>query len=702
MRILALLFFSCFVLSLQAAAYYTFEENGRVGLKNDDGVVVIPAAYEALGWSDGTFSIVDNVTGYRMNNQWGIVTVTHVRKTMAEFFELYPAEGALLIASRRQAGSLRINTGCLDVSGKVVLPLVYAGIRIHGLRAITYTVDGNNRLKYGLVNLENKAILPAHYQYIYPLGSLRYAVQNTENKTALFTENGIQVTPFSIDSIGVFHQDVALFFQSGLQGVVNRMGEIIIEAKYREIRLNPKPATGRLPHEWTIHHATGVPWKKLAVDSIVVLGPGQLKWVTANGDLLVSTKADTLMREPIHHLGTFVNGRAVFTVSGKQGVLKRDGRQLLPAVYRGIILGEDYLLISEGGGDTYRWALYDTLGNRVSKHLYDRISPLTPSHFVVTKKGFQGVLNRDGLEQIACVYDSIVGFRHPWVVVKFRGQYGIISESERWRVTPQANPITVISDDRYLMKAGSLTYLKDMDGTVLYFTSNPVAAHNNRMEETLASGGKWTINLNGQIIKRELPPTVAAETVWPSTEGLRMIKRNNRYGFVDEEGRLRIPNRYEEARPFSQGLAAIKIRNRWGFIDAQDRIVIQPAFDDVSAFDNGYCKVKYQDKAGLISATGGWVIPARYDQLEFLPSGRIRIVQNDLQGVADGQGNVLLHPKYNSIEELSNGFFIVSQEKHYGVLNQHGLPVIPQVYDYLFFFEDTYYACKKSRWEALK
>lgn len=61
--------------SVWADAFQTFEENGKVGIKNQEGKVILPASFEALGWSDGSFSVIGNVTGYRQNNQWGILNL---------------------------------------------------------------------------------------------------------------------------------------------------------------------------------------------------------------------------------------------------------------------------------------------------------------------------------------------------------------------------------------------------------------------------------------------------------------------------------------------------------------------------------------------------------------------------------------------------------------------------------------------------
>ena len=55
MRLLILLFFILFLPLLSLAdTFVTFEENGKVGLKNQAGAVMIPAVYDALGWSNGS------------------------------------------------------------------------------------------------------------------------------------------------------------------------------------------------------------------------------------------------------------------------------------------------------------------------------------------------------------------------------------------------------------------------------------------------------------------------------------------------------------------------------------------------------------------------------------------------------------------------------------------------------------------------
>ena len=58
-------------------------------------------------------------------------------------------------------------------------------------------------------------------------------------------------------------------------------------------------------------------------------------------------------------------------------------------------------------------------------------------------------------------------------------------------------------------------------------------------------------------------------------------------------------------RIFSEGLAAIKKNNKWGFIDKNGKLVIPLKYDDVDYFrPNGLCAVTIKGKSGFIDKFG--------------------------------------------------------------------------------------------------
>ena len=47
-------------------------------------------------------------------------------------------------------------------------------------------------------------------------------------------------------------------------------------------------------------------------------------------------------------------------------------------------------------------------------------------------------------------------------------------------------------------------------------------------------------------------------------------------GFVDLDGHVVIPLRWQQCRWFSGGLAQVRIDNRWGYIDRTGKVIWEP------------------------------------------------------------------------------------------------------------------------------
>jgi hypothetical protein len=172
--------------------FSVFEENGKVGLKDDEGEILIPATYDAIGWSNGKLSIIDKVVGYQSDGMWGLIHTSNKIITPAEFLNLKPGEGSYLIAQKRSL-SQRPSFGIINTSGKTIVPFDYDGLHLSNMRVIVMSRTGM-RYHFGLKDLTGKLLIPLEYQRIYSLGSLRFAVENFDNKIAIFSDEGRQVT----------------------------------------------------------------------------------------------------------------------------------------------------------------------------------------------------------------------------------------------------------------------------------------------------------------------------------------------------------------------------------------------------------------------------------------------------------------------------------------------------------------------------
>jgi hypothetical protein len=705
MKVLCIIFLALLI-SFQSfsKSYTVFTENGKVGLKNELGQVLIPPHYEQIGWSNGEFSVINNVTGFRIGHLWGLINLENHRLTKQEFEELLPADGQLIIAKKKTRTSIKPLVGCVNSSGKEVIPFQYDGISISSLRAIVFTRIGND-FKYGVIDLENKTIVPQLYQEIKAIGTLRFAVKNFDDKIALYTDQGKQVTPFTIDSISFFYKNAAIFFENGSKGIIDRDGQIRLAAKYRDIAIQPDGSFKvKKVDTWRLHDGANKVVREYFADSVTVVAPNLYRIRTMDRCWLSDSQFKPMGNVTFSDIGEFRNGIAPVRSDGHYGAIDKSGNLVLQPIFNKVSVTEAGIIVMERRDGQYAFSLFDVTGVRKTARSYEDLVPAPNGMFAAKNRKHWGIVNQAGQEVVACVYDSLVQFKDDLIVVKFRGQYGIIDTAEKWIAPPRGNRLQLIGNSRYLEFAPDATHLKAQNGSVIYFTSNKFIPFSDYLLETTSSGDIWKIDFNGVIVDRQHYPRENTEKVYEESEGYRVIKRNGRYGFVDSKGRLRIANRYEDVGPFKEGFAAVKILGKWGFINLADNISVQPVYEQVFPFNNGRALVKQKGFFGLIDISGKLILPVRYEKIQILPTKNILIMTNGQAGLADHSGTILVSPRFRSINDTGKDFVVVEKAGKYGVVGYNGISTIPMIYDFVTFdpHENLFLVLEKKDWQIMK
>ena len=85
------------------------------------------------------------------------------------------------------------------------------------------------------------------------------------------------------------------------------------------------------------------------------------------------------------------------------------------------------------------------------------------------------------------------------------------------------------------------------------------------------------------------------------------------YCFINEEGKI-ISEWYIDAKDFSEGLAAVRRSDKWGFIDKQGKEVIKPKYSYVVSFSEGLAFVTRYDKDFLIDKDGNEYLDMTEDE----------------------------------------------------------------------------------------
>jgi hypothetical protein len=176
------------------------------------------------------------------------------------------------------------------------------------------------------------------------------------------------------------------------------------------------------------------------------------------------------------------------------------------------------------------------------------------------------------------------------------------------------------------------------------------------------------------------------------TDSLTVFSDKKRRGYLNvHTGKVQLKPAYLHAWQFSEGLAAVDVDGWIGFIDAQGKTRIPFRFKAPSRFRNcadlqfkqGYCVMQdTAGKYGLIDRNGAWVLAPQFDFI-FSPVKGLRVVQRDSSyGLLNNQLKLVLPCDYEVIAVVNGGLKVVKDGVQQILSYDARTVVEPFVYDY--------------------
>lgn len=682
---------------LFAQEYRLYEEEGKKGIKSDDGQVIIPAKYQELGWSHSPFQVQNEIIGYRHNGLWGLINLDNEQLTSAIYTQINPSGSQLFVAGKNLPTGEFL--GCIDKKGDPVLPFKYVDIKVVDDRFIVGTKNRKGFV-YSLLSPSGDLLLDPVYKAIDYLGDDKFLVKNLEGELTLVNEKGEAITNISFDSLSTFQGRYAIIYDDHLRGVISQSGNVVLAPKYQTVILQNGFVLAQPLNQWSVLNADNLESDKVAAQHLKLFSNNYYQAETNNLSRLINHngQGDTVAMQ-FGQLQGLTNNLAYFSKENLWGVLNGQGEVKLPPKFDSLFIEGNTII----GKRTGTWALYDSFNIRKADELYQKILPATDRLFKVKKNNHWGLINRFGEEVIDCVFDNIYSIENDQVVVSFHKEKGVINTSGEWVVLPRkADKILMLNEDYFIEESGKLKKLNHVSNGTIYFTENQIDIFDGYLLEYTSDGGIWKIDFTGQIVEEARDESY--NEVRPPSEGFYAIKRDGKYGFIDNQNRLRIANRYDDVGDFSQGLAAFKLLGKWGFLNKKEEIVIQPMFERVSKFQQDVAIAYTQKGAGLIDKLGNQITSFNYDSLERQSNDRFMAYKAGKKGLLTGDGSLIINTRYDFIKDLRNGYFIVGKSGKFGLLDSFGVNTIPMIYDEIVYdpYNDRYLSLKKSVTEKVE
>lgn len=189
------------------------------------------------------------------------------------------------------------------------------------------------------------------------------------------------------------------------------------------------------------------------------------------------------------------------------------------------------------------------------------------------------------------------------------------------------------------------------------------------------------------------PPVVVIEYAYQEAhdfhEGLAAVKSNDRWGYIDNMGRIAIPlvNRVPEAGDFSEGYAFmgdhyIDTEGRQAFSreDPDTGVIEEKFFRNGLAFSQGAAAVQSGGQWGYIDLMGNYIIAPSFERADSFSEGLAPARKNGLWGYINIRGIFVIEPKFLRAGRFSEGIAAVNHKGRWGFINKEGKFIIRPKY----------------------
>ena len=520
-------------------------------------------------------------------------------------------------------------------------------------------------------------------------------------------------------------------------GISDNKGNIIIDPAYEKIRVNKdQTISGLLPREWKVVDGDNNFLHTVAFDSIHPIGKDLLHVAKGEAQGLSDNKGNLLTPMKRWELFPLPNDFIMAREKNKYGILNAGGQITIPTVYDTLFLGNDYVIGRYSNQEIpLEWHVLQFSGELLFKKDCTLMGIGNQGYFSFLENQNWGFFNYKGEKSVLNQYDSVQPFIEGKAIARYMDSDGIINRNGEWLLMPRKDTLRHLTKDVYWFSNKNVQGLTSASKGEVFSTTNEFIPLSHGFLEKNAAGkvglispegkrlltteydritdlqndtvylftknGHWGIITKGGQIKLDLKNPI--QEMYPMGDLFIGVKIDNRYGFVDINGDLRIANRYDAIGSFNENMAPVKLMGKWGFVDRIERLFVQPLYDEVFPFQNEHAIVKKQNKFGVVNKFGSEVLDISYDTIYRLPTGRFIIEKNNQKGLADLNGSILVYPKYELINDLNNGFVIIARNNKYGLLTLNGISTVPLMYEKIVHnpFANHYMVSQPPKWTPI-
>lgn len=252
---------------------------------------------------------------------------------------------------------------------------------------------------------------------------------------------------------------------------------------------------------------------------------------------------------------------------GQYGVLNIEGKTILNVEYKSIKFNGIYIYAKSYTEDLY----FNKNGEKQDNTYTSMIKTKEGSYVTVNKQNLYGIVNENGQETVKNEYLYIeYAFDNYFIAYKPGKGLGVIDKSGKTYIDFKYDVLSKIGDNKLLkginMK-NDVTDIYSSEMKEITSLSNATLELKNDYIELYNEKANHYITKNGELKNEKEILT---------DNKLFAINKENKWGFEDKEGNIKVECIYDYVTEFNRfGFAGVKLENKWGVIDENRRNYIR-------------------------------------------------------------------------------------------------------------------------------
>ena len=383
-----------------------FKDGSFYGFINFEGKQIVKAEYEYLGFFKEGLAVAMKGGKYGYIDKGNRLVIDYLFDNASDF------------ESGRAIVEINEKSGMIDRAGNLVLECVFEDLGPVS-EGLLYAQKDD---LYGFYDINGTMKIQHKFSEAYSFVKGMAKVQ-IEDKQAFIDVYGSYMVPPGYDNISFFSDTLLIFEDEDYLGLMQKNCAVTHVAAYEEIGPLQNGRALMVQEDFIGYlDVTG----KIAIPPKFEIYPNYLSKATFKGNC------------------------AIVMLKGKYGIIDKNGKLVVPAVYTN--LGEISALVAFSKGKL--WGFIDLSGKEVIKPTYDYAESFVNGQAIVEKQGLQGVITSKGEEIIPFVFGSVNRFADNYYMVTTGSKFGMFDRTGIMLVPLEYTQITRVDNEILILSFG--------------------------------------------------------------------------------------------------------------------------------------------------------------------------------------------------------------------------------------------------------